>query len=299
MEHNALTKVQRQAEETIHESVIANHTGEEIEQLVFHLGEINAANIISRNLESAVIVGLQRIRDERKYTALGYQRFDDFLDNWHRSPMKYKRFNHLEGIHDALGPAGFDLMRGSGLSYRQMKMLEAGDIIVEGQDVVIGGQERVSLGESRLVKDLVEKLIEERTAEKTENEKLREKVTNQKDRIEQGAREIEEIRRNIDEAEKGTPYQLALMALVKAFITLTSEAVELDDSEKPPRGSADLETIAGLYFQLSEAFGVSRGLDDPKRQRDLKTAEPKADADPETALMDRAIAEMTDDEDDF
>jgi hypothetical protein len=259
----SLEKIQQEADESIRTSIDTNLAAEEAEDLIFRLGEISAAHVISRNLESAVIVGLQVIRDERKYTALGFERFDDFLDNWHRAPMKYKRFNYLEGLHEELGSAGFDLMRGSGISYRQMKMLEAGDIVVEGQEVIIGGEDRVSLGDSRVVKDLVEKLIQERSAEKAEKEKLTRKVEKQQDQLNTGRQEYEELRRNFDALDETPRFQRAVMQLMNGFFNLQEAIGELDGAEKQSRASEDLKLIAGLYFQLEDAYGLKAGLARP------------------------------------
>jgi hypothetical protein len=106
----------------------------------FCLAVIDTANAIATNLNAAVIANLQRIRDDRLYAALGYTRFDAFLDEHPRSPMKYKRFNYLEGVITTLGSQKFDLLLRIGISMRTMKLLAAGDIDVEGDEIVVGGE---------------------------------------------------------------------------------------------------------------------------------------------------------------
>jgi hypothetical protein len=292
----ALEKVRQKADQAITEAVSSSLQSEEASELLFRLGEISAAAVISRNLESAVIVGLQRIRDEKKYLALGFDRFDQFLDTWHRAPMKYKRFNYLEGIHDELGPENFDLMRGSGLSYRQMKMLEAGDIVVDGKDVVIG-EDRVSLGDSHVIRDLVEKLVNDRTAEKNAKQKLERKVETLEAKVERGTEENEELRRSLDEVDATTHFERALMHAINSLLLLGEAVGQLDDFEKKHRGPEDLKLIVQQYYRLSDAYGVSQPIDRHaielhEKVAEMKPVEEMSEAEKKETFADRAMAQL-------
>lgn len=296
MKDKSLEKIQGQAETALTVTLAEQQSAERTHNLIFLLGGIDAVHVISRNLTAAMIANLQRVRDEELYRDLGFSRFDDFLDNYERSPMKYKRFNYLEGVHKTLGGTEFDLLAGSGLSYRQMKQLAAGDIVIEGKEVVIGGGDRVSLGDSRVVKDLVEKLITERAAEKAENEKLTKQVDKQKEQLERGRDEYDELRRNIDAAEQGSPYERALMAAIKAMITLTSEAEALDADEKAERAKPDLETLTSQFFQLQDAFGVKGMIRYRSIEADQKPVEEMTDEEKKATFFDRHANELSADD---
>lgn len=266
MQGTELEKLHSEAEDTINSALTETERTEKAFDVFFLLGGIDAVNNIARNLNAALIVNLQRIRDERLYLALGHDRFDDFMDNHPRSPMSYKRFNYIEGIFQNIGAIGFDLLTGSGLSMRQMKLLDAGDIQVEGNDVIIGGEERVSLGESRVMKAVVEKLVKEKIELQGEQAAAEKKAEKLKVQLSQGQSEFEILQRKYDAATSANPFERALMQSVYWLLELKMNVEDLTDADLAKRGGDDLKLLAGLWFRLRDSYHSTLALTDFRQE---------------------------------
>jgi hypothetical protein len=298
MEINGLEQIHAEAEEIIQAEVTEKFTAEQLNDFFFLLGGLNAAHSIATNLTSAVINQLQRIRDERLYLAAGYPRFDAFLDEHPKSPMPYKRFNYVEGIYQKLSPAGFDLLKGSGLSMRQMKMLEAGDVQIDGNEVIIGGEERVSLGNSRVVHDLVEKLIEDRNEAKAETTKLQKQKEKADTVIEQGRVELETKQRELDALNGEDPMAAAVAYTFSAFNNLIDGLKESDDEAKKKFAEAYMPAFGNIWFRLSDAAGVpshlysKEGQELQQKVAAMKPVEEMTDEEKRATRPERAIAAM-------
>lgn len=296
MANTKLEKIHEKADEMIGEQMDAAQKQKALEELLFALGGIKAISALADNLNAARIIAIQRIRDEKLYLASGCTRFDEFMDKHEKSPMPYDRFNNIEKVFKTVGTYEFDLLRGSGLSMRQMKALKAGDVVVEGGEVVIGGDERVSLGEDRKIRTLVEQLIADRKDAETREAKTRDDLekSNEKNRI--GEAQNERLRRELDEADTSR-IQRAYLHALNAQLLFVEAVGELDDDEKAERGPEDLKFFAGQFYRLADAYGVSRPLSRQHLELEekvaaLKPVEEMTETEKKETFTDRAIAKL-------
>lgn len=214
------------------------------------LGAINAMTAIAQTLNSNLIRGLQTIRDKGLYRALGYERFDFFLDLYEYSPMKYKKFNYIEKQFKAEGDEVFDLLNSLNVPMSTRKLIaesEAGAIVIEGDEIFIG-DERADLSNLPVIKTLVKKLAS--ANEKFhENKKVQDtKIERLEEQIETGTKEFEELRRAVDAQQEGTPYEQKLMKAHAALIALAIEAKKLPLTITQTRGRDDVESLWKLML---------------------------------------------------
>lgn len=278
-----LAKIQDQAETMIGEKMDAARTRKAEDELLVMLGGIRVVSTLTDNLNSARIMAIRRIRDEKLFETAGFTRFDDFMDNHPFAPMTYARFNDFDKAIRRLGSEEFDMLRGSGLSARQMRQLKEGDVVVDGGVVRIGDEESVELGDDRKIRSLVEQLITSRQAEKAERERSEQAAEKMRQQLEQGQREFERLRRENDElrSSEGSRISRAMMAALHALFNLIEAVGELPDDEKAKRKADDLKIFVGQYFRLSDAYGKDGGH--------VPLARP---SDGDMSTIDRAIAEM-------
>lgn len=263
------------------EKLKAYHDESATNEAIFILGRIrqneHVGEAIYANLSAQTVIATERFLKEKKYEALGFKTGDDFLNNSAYSPMtKHQYYDRLAMVNKH-GIDVADLLTSIGISMRSQKLLSKGDIEVRNDMVYVGGKEFDSTGSTE-VKDLIVELVEDRRKATAEKEKLERTVEKQKEQIERGVAENEELRRNIDEIDETTRFERALMHAVNSLLLLAEAIGELDDFEKAARGSEDLKLFAQQYFKLSDAYGVKRSLTE---------AVPAGDS-----IVDKAIAEM-------
>lgn len=261
-EATQLETLHDKAGDVIQSQISGAHEANELNELFFMLGGLNMANSIAKNLDAGVILGLQKIRDEQLYRGLGYMRFDEFLDDHPRSPMKYKRFNYVESVFENVGAVGFDLLSDSGLSMRQLKQLEAGDIEIQGNEIVIGGGERLPIGEHRAIKAVIEQLVKDKRDAKEETEKAKKNVEKLDGQLKHGQSEYETLQRKYDDATQLRPFDRSLMMSVHWQLNLLENISTLPDAELKKRGYEDLKLLAGIWFRLREAYKIDLALTD-------------------------------------
>lgn len=269
---------------------------------IFVLGRIkqndHLAQAIASNLSAQSIRALERFQQEKRHEDLGFTTFDQFLSDSPYSPMTKRQYYDRVGLIRGHGDEIYDLLTSVGISVRSQRLLGKGELSIKGDKLLVGDKE-IEVANTGIIKDVLNELFEDKRSLKAENEKLTKKVTTQKDQIEKGREEFDELRRNIDAAEQGAPYERALMATVKALITLTSEAKSLSDADKAERAGADLETLTGQLFQLQDALGVKtairyRGTGQPV---DLKPLEEMTEEEKKATFFDRHPAVLKDDDD--
>jgi hypothetical protein len=260
------------------------------------LGGAMALDRLKEHLSSQVISAIMAVEEHNLYKEFGFERFADFLDKSELSPMSKSQFYRLKELYVKEGPANYDLLTEWNVPLSTRKLLTATDIdiVIEGDEVVIGGEERVNIAESRTIKAIIEKLVKEKTTLAEDLNKQEAKLEKEQIKNKRGTDELNELRRSIDAANEGTEYERALMATVKAFITLATEAKALPDDERAERGAADLQTLAGQYFALSDAFGVKRPLHDNRelqeRIHEMKPVEEMTEEEKQATFLDRASA---------
>ena len=278
-----LAKIQDQAETAIDGQMDAARARAAEQELLVMLGGIKAVSALTDNLHSARIMAMRQIRDEKRFLAAGFTRFAEFMDECPFSPMSYDRFNEFDKAIRTVGASEFDVLRGSGLSMRQMRRLKEGDVVVDGGVVRIGDEESVELGDDRKIRSLVEQLISDRQAEKAERERSEKAAEKMKQQLEQGQREFDRLARENDElrSSEGSRISRAMMAALHAFFNLIEAVGELPDDERAKRKADDLKLFVGQFFRLQDAYGTDGGYIPLTRPDDR-----------EMDSIDRALAEM-------
>lgn len=278
-----LAKIQDQAETAIDGQMDAARARAAEQELLVMLGGIKAVSALTDNLHSARIMAMRQIRDEKRFLAAGFTRFAEFMDECPFSPMSYDRFNEFDKAIRTVGASEFDVLRGSGLSMRQMRRLKEGDVVVDGGVVRIGDEESVELGDDRKIRSLVEQLISDRQAEKAERERSEKAAEKMKQQLEQGQREFDRLARENDDlrSSEGSRISRAMMAALHAFFNLIEAVGELPDDERAKRKADDLKIFVGQFFRLQDAYGTNGGYIPLTRPDDR-----------EMDSIDRALAAM-------
>lgn len=257
MNGTELERIQHKAGEVISSEIASKQNADDLNDLFYKLGGLDVLQTVANNLNAALIVNLQRIRDEEQYRAAGFNRFDAFLDNHPRSPMAYKKFNYIEGIFKTVGPDVFDILSGSGLSLRQRKLLEKGDVEIDGDEILVNHDGEVITFEITNRREWLDsiKVLAKSNAEKAA------KLDRQKEKIEKHDAEKKELYAEIDAvraskaAEVGQdPHSMALANATFALAALREEADRLPAIDRAARKDNVLEILAGCLDRLRQAY---------------------------------------------
>ena len=212
----------------------------------FILGRIKQtdtiADAIASNLYSQTILALERFQEDKLYKALGYDRFDDFLEQDEMSPMSKSRFYERRKLIAGNGPEVFDLLTAVGISVRSQKML-AGEVAIRGDKLVIGEEEVAITENAGLIKDVIEKVVDEkRDLQKTIDSQAK-KLETQKQQIAAGESDLEQLQRNLDALRAKNPHDRALAEAVITLLELSEVIGTLPDAKKAPLGSDSLPVL--------------------------------------------------------
>lgn len=258
MQGTELEKIQNEADEIVTSAIQSNSQQSALNELFFRLGGLDVIQTLANNLNAALIVNLQRIRDEEQYRVAGFNRFDDFMDNHPRSPMAYKKFNYIEGIFKTVGPDVFDVLSGSGLSLRQQKLLERGDVEIDGDEIIINHDGEIISFEITNRREWLDsiKVLAKANAEKSA------KLDRQKEKIDRHDTEKREIYAELDKVRaarsaevSGDPHSMAFASLGFAFTALREQAALLSDVDRAARRDNVLEILANQMQLTREAYG--------------------------------------------
>ena len=253
-----LTRIQQEAEVTIGEVVESQSSEAELRSLVFQMGQLDAISSIANNLNTALIVRLQQIRDQKIYLAAGYDRFDDFLDKFEHSPMAYKRFNYIENIFKGLGPDVFDLASSNGLSVRQMKMLGRGNVEVED------GIVRVTMGEEVIETPIdnrrqwlqtLKALADSNADKNAKLDKQADKIAKHDAREQDLQDELSRVRASKRAEVNDDPHSHAIVNLTFAFQNLETAVADMSEIERQQFIDQDFSLIAHHMTDLAAAYG--------------------------------------------
>jgi hypothetical protein len=257
-----LQKVEEAHFEQAESQHLETHDQQRRDQAYMFLGGAMAIDRLQSHLASQVIAAVMTIEDQKLYLDFGFQTFADFLTKSELSPYSKTQFYKLRDLYLTEGPENYDLFTNWKLPLTTRRLLaEKGvDIEIQGEEVIIGGEERVNVSESRTIKAIIEKLVKEKTDLTDDLSKLEKKTEKQKETINRGREEIEELQRNYDALTEDSTFEKAVMQGVKAMITLVSEVKLLSDEEKAERSEQDLKTFAEQWFQLRDAYGVQAAI---------------------------------------
>ncbi len=247
----------REAENTAALDVISETQEQSvILELGMMLGAVGTMNALANSLSSKTMRILQAIRDSKEYRQLGFERFDDFLNQHPYSPMKYDKFNAREKVLVVEGDAAFDTLNALGVPLSTRKLLK-GSVTVEGDKIHIGqhdDEQIVSLKDRDRVVETIKALagkIEEqgRTIE-------RHAAT-----IKRGEKDNKKLQKKLDEAQQPmslgerTPFTDARTTTLVALGALIRQARALTVAERAQVRVETLTLLTEPWMNLHEALG--------------------------------------------
>lgn len=267
-------ETKREAETKI-STVISNaHQAKNDTVSLLKIGAVGAIGRLSQNLSAQTIRALQTVRDEKHFEALGFTRFDDFLDESEYSPMSYRQFNDREKLLLAEGDQVFDLLTQLKLSQKQRKMLGAGHIQIDetkGTVLIVTGEDLEEEVEEIELTDRT-RLLQTLSALADQNSLLNVKTNRQREQIEKGVQETERLRKQVDEAKNkpGTVTFADLCIRVNTTIQLMCDFIpEASDLEMAHSGLY-LESIKQSVEKLEKAFPLMEMTDSMREARVAK-----------------------------
>lgn len=244
----------------IEQSHIATHDQMRRDQAMQFLGGAYAIDRLKEHLASQVIGALMTIEEQKLYLEFGYERFADFLDKSHLSGMSKTSYYRLRELYLKEGPEKYDMLMHWSIPLATRKLLDAGDIVVDGDEVVIGGSERVPLGDQKVIKSIIEKLVHEKRDAHDDLAKSESKIEDLKSKIDAGQSDYDELQRNLDAMRRHDPFDRAFGELVVSFAALHEQIGQMDDKRRAAVAADRLQLITSLYFRTSDCFGVKQPL---------------------------------------
>ncbi|MBS1793382.1 MAG: hypothetical protein JSS81_05985 [Acidobacteria bacterium] len=249
----------RQLVETnVTQQMIHQNANAKKERALVMIGAIGAVNHIAAALSAQTMRGLQKIRDEKIFESLGFNRFDDFLNDSDLSPMTYRQFIDREKLLENEGDELFDVLNTLRMSQKQRRLLGSGNVqIDESKQTVL-----IITGEN-LEEDVEEISINDRTrllqtlsALADQAAVLNQKTIRQKTQIERGERQVEELRKKLDDAQN-KPGKVSLFDMTMSItlsIDAMAELVKKSSEIDKANGELLLNTIRAGLARLEQAY---------------------------------------------
>lgn len=259
MKGTDLEQIKTHADEVIAGEISLVVNEEQEKELYFLLGGLDALNTVASNMNAAVIINLQRIRDEKLYLSSKFKTFEDFMDGHPKSTMSYKRFNYVEGVFKNLGHQVFDLLNGSGLSMRQQKLLGKGNVEIIGDKVIVHRDDETTEVEINNRREWLESLriLADANAEKAI------KLERQKEKIDRHDEKVREIYQDMDRIKAAkvaevasNPHMIARVELGLAFTRLAEAASKLSAIEKEQFRDSVLQDVAEWRLALASGYAT-------------------------------------------
>jgi hypothetical protein len=258
---NKLEIVANEHAEGVWQEGVENMQWEMKESFLITLGQVNLANKLVTSLQAQMIRELQDFRDNKKFEAFGFTRFDDFLDKYKFAPLGYDKFNRLEKLLKNEGDVLFDLYNTLGLPQTTRKLLaekNGSEIIIDGNELIIG-ENRADLSNLPDVKQLISEFVTDNNKLTAEKAATQAKLEKAESVIEQGCKQIEELRRSAD-SHLIDEYGTKLTRLILEMSNFGDYCKKLSDDEKREKSDFALRNLSHQFSFISEAFGVNRPL---------------------------------------
>jgi hypothetical protein len=221
------------------------------DRLMQMIGAAKYADRLRQQSESHLMQLLIEIEDEKLFPQA---RFAEFLDEARIPGMSKSSYYRLRDLYAKEGADVYDHFFDWRVPYRTRKLLSSGDVRVEGNEVVIG-KERVKLSESKIVKSVLEKLVQEKLEIRGELEAVEARLEASTDKLEKVTTEHKELCRRVDAVNETTPYEDAYMGLTKAFAVMTAEVRAMDPEARPDLAEDALQHFSDQLNQLVRVFG--------------------------------------------
>lgn len=216
------------------------------------IGAIGMMNTIAEKLatqlSSQALRALEHFAETKGHEALGFERFDDFLNESPYSPMTKHQYYERRAVLDKESDQVFDVLNSMRIPVSARKLLTEGAVQIEGDEIVVGGNVRVPINNAAAVKNLIKELASE--------------TARQSKKIERGEEQNKKLKKKLDERKQAgngaalSDYDQALLNLLGAYSNLVALAFELKDPERLEKRDYTFARLADQRLQLEEALGV-------------------------------------------
>lgn len=215
------------------------------------VGGIKVADAIRNNLTSQSLRTLELIKTEKLYRDAGYATFDQFLDKSPDSPMSHDAYLRRMKALEAEGDAVFDTFNAIGLSLAKRRALAGGAIEIDGEEIVVrdgDDESRIPLRDRAQVLSVLSQLADKNA----QNSRT----------IERGRKEVERLKRKVDEAKNAAPRLLddsnphdrALSLSLVALGGLKSEAEKMSLEQKLGARDDAMRMLSTMWADLRVAY---------------------------------------------
>jgi hypothetical protein len=254
-----LKRTGRQPKNNINQKLIGQTADKLKERALIMIGAVGAVNHIAATLSAQTMRGLQTIRDEKIFESFGYTRFDDFLNESEFSPMSYRQFIDREKLLENEGEKLFDVLNMSGMSHKQRRLLGSGYVQVDeakGTVLIVTGEDMEEDVEEIELSDR-NRLLQTLSALADQAAVLNQKNSKQKQQIERGEQQVEDLKKKLDEA-KDKPGSVSIFDMwlnaCRSIDAMTEMVKKASDVEKA-QGGIYIDAIQNSVHRLKDAYG--------------------------------------------
>src|SRR4051812_19280600 len=142
---------------------IEKHDQQRRNQAYMFLGGAMAIDRLKEHLASQVIAAMMTVEEQKLYLEYGYETFADFLSKSEISPYSKTQFYKLRELYLTEGPTNYDLFTNWKLPLTTRKLLADKGVGIELQgDEVVIGDERINVGETKVIKEVIARLVKDK-----------------------------------------------------------------------------------------------------------------------------------------
>lgn len=254
-----------------HSELATHHDNRALAAAHFILGRIkqndHLSHAISSNLDAQTIRALERFQREKQHEVLGFDTFDQFLNESEFSPMTKRQYYDRLALVRGHGDEIYDLLTAVGISVRSQKMLGKGELSIKNDTLYIGDRE-VEVANTGIIKDVLNDLFDEKRQLQTDIAKRESRIEKLEAQVSTGTDEYDELRRSFDALNDGDPHDRAYSKAANAIIRLMDAAETLPEAERKERGRSVVKQLHNLVIDLRSAYGINTALVDSPNSPD-------------------------------
>lgn len=219
------------------------------------LGAMGAVSHISDVLNAKMLRALQQFQEEKQYEALGFARFDFFLDLSPHSPMSSDKYYRQVKLLEAEGDMGFDLMNSLKIPKTVRRQLPGGTVTVQG-DFVQVGDEKVSITDTDRLRQLIKDQADANVRLTRELEEGRREFTKMRKQLDKSAPDPSPVSAFPPQAKKLPGLAEALGTYYAACSMLEIEIKKLPPDMREGMLSSLIRDLARCDSRIQHAMGL-------------------------------------------
>jgi hypothetical protein len=245
--------------------VITSQRDERLCEAMELLTAVRLTQSIGRSFSAQSFRALQRFAELKGFEVLGFTRFDDFLTNSPRSPMSRDQFYERKEAIDREGDEAFDTLNSLRIPLSARKLLSSGSVTIEGDKLYIGQNDDEQVIEIADRSRIVEAI---RT--------LAQKQAEQSRTIERGKKDVEKLKRKLDEAQQNSvpkvlgdnPHDNALSLSLFQLGGLKAEVEKLSLPQAIASRDNAMRMLTAVLSDIRAAYRFDGDKDAPHFMRD-------------------------------